>query len=182
LENNMADSSPQFIETAMKSAAQNMMEVSAASMKGIEKMAHLHLKIARDAAQHSAEGAKALTMSKSPQDLAKVQAAWLNFSLESMTALGSALCGIGIETAKAWSKVSEAQMSDLGERVHNAIEQFSKYAPAGTESGVALARSAWNAAGQAVQTATKATRQAIAVAEQNVESVGKAGLNLVKSA
>ncbi|NCV86820.1 MAG: phasin family protein [Oxalobacteraceae bacterium] len=100
----MADSSPQFIETAMKSAAQNMMEVSAASMKGIEKIAQLHLKIARDATQHGAESAKALTMSKNPQDLAKVQADWLNFSLESMTALGSALCGIGIETAKAWSK------------------------------------------------------------------------------
>ena len=178
----MTDQSQQFSETVLKSGVQNLMDVSAASLKGLEKMAHLQMKIARDAVQHSADCTKAISTAKGPQDLAKLQASWINFSMESLTSLSSAACGIGIETAKAWSKINESQMSDFGQRIHNAIEQFAKYAPAGSESGVTFARSAWTAAGQAYETASKATRQAIAAAERNVESVGKTGLNLVKSA
>ena len=178
----MTDQTLQFSDSVLKPAVQNLMDVSAASLKGLEKMAHLQMKIARNTVQHGADCAKALSTAKGPQDLAKLQASWINFSMESLTSLSSAACGIGIETAKAWSKVSESQMSELGHRVHNAIEQFAKYAPAGSESGVALARSAWTVAGQAYETASKATRQAIAAAERNVESVEKTSLNLVKSA
>lgn len=178
----MAEGIPQYGEMMFKSVAQAFADVSAASLKGMEKMAHVQLNVAREALNHSAESMKALTLAKSPQDILKVQAAMANLSMESMTALTSAACGIGVETAKALSQLHETQVAEFGERVHNAIEQFAKYAPAGSESSVALARSAWNAAGQAFETATKATRQAIAAAEKNVESAGKVGLNLVKSA
>ncbi len=178
----MAEGIPQFGEMMFKSAAQAFADASVATFRGMEKMTHVQLNVAREALNHSAESMKALTSAKSPQDIMKVQAAMANSSLESMTALTKAACGIGIETAKAFSQMHEAQVAELGERVHNAIEQFAKYAPAGSESGVALARSAWSAAGQAFENATKATRQAIAVAERNVESASKASLNLVKSA
>lgn len=172
----------QMGEMMVKSMAQAFADVSAATLKGLEKMAHVQLNVARQALNHSADSMKALTMAKSPQDIMKVQAAMTNLSLESMTALTSAACGVGVEAAKAFSQLHETQIAEFGERVHNAIEQYAKYAPAGSESSVALARSAWNAAGQAFETASKATRQAIAVAEKNVASAGKTGLNLVKSA
>ncbi|MBU3724095.1 MAG: phasin family protein [Burkholderiaceae bacterium] len=178
----MAEAIPQFGEMMFKSAAQTCSDVAAATFKGMEKMAHVQLNVARETLNHSAESMKALTSAKSPQDIMKVQAAMAKLSMESLTALTGAACGIGVETAKALSQMQEAQVAEFGERIHNAIEQFAKYAPAGSESSVALARSAWNAAGQAFETATNATRQAIAAAERNVESVGKVSLNLVKSA
>jgi phasin family protein len=125
---------------------------------------------------------KALASAKDIQEFLKVQSTFALPSIESAVAYMNAAYGIASETANTFAKMAESQISAGNEKITTAVEEFSKNAPAGSESGVALVRSALTAANAAYETASKAAKQAVAAVEQNVQSATKAGVNAASNA
>ena len=72
------------------------------------------------------------------------------------------------------AKLSETHLAEGKKNVSDAIEQFSKNAPAGSESVVAMIKSSMAQANTAYDQVTKAAKQAAETAEQNLTAAASA--------
>lgn len=177
----MQDLNAQFVQVA-NANLENAVEAAQVGIAGIEKFAELQLKASRDALGQVGLNLKSLTVVKDVQDLVKVQASVAQPSIEAAMNYVSAVYGIASETAAAMAKLAEAQIASGNQSVNSAVEEFAKSAPAGSESGVAMVKSALSAANDAYQSAAKAAKQAAAAIEQNMQSATKASLKAIKAA
>ena len=144
----MKNVNEQFVEIA-KTNVETMVDLGNASFGGVEKFVELQLKVAKGAMGQSADNLKALVSVKDIQDFVKVQASFALPTMESAVGYANAVYGIISETANTYAKMAEAQISAGNEKITTAVEEFSKSAPAGSESGVALVKSALTAANAA---------------------------------
>jgi len=173
----MKNVNEQIAEIA-KTNVDTAVELSGAAMTGVEKLVDLQLKVAKTAMSQGADNLKALASAKDVQELMKVQSSFAMPTIETAVSYANAIYGIASETANTFAKMAESQISASNQKISTAVEEFSKNAPAGSESGVALVKSALTAANAAYETASKAAKQAVAVVEQNVQSATKAGVKL----
>jgi phasin family protein len=178
LMNNLNAQYAEFAKTNIDAAS----EVAGVTLNGVEKLAQLQFKSFKDSLGQSASNMKALAAVKDIQELVKVQSTLAMPSLESAVAFANAIYAVSSETANAFAKLAEAQISAGNEKIHSAVEEFAKSAPAGAESSVALVKSALTAASAAYETANKAAKQAVAVVEENVQTASKASLKALKAA
>jgi phasin family protein len=103
--------------------------------------------------------------------------------------LSSGLVQPGAEKAMAYSKhvydivstvqadlakLSESQIAEGQKHVQDAIEQFTKSAPAGSEGAVAMLKNSMAQASSAYDSMTKAAKQAAEVAEKNLAAAANA--------
>jgi len=177
----MKNVNEQFVDLA-KVNVESVVEVADVAFNGVEKMVDLQMKVAKNAMSQGAENMKALAGAKDVQELVKVQSSFAMPTLEAAVSYANAVYGIASETANAFAKMAEAQISASNSKFHSAVEEFSKSAPAGSESGVALVKSALTAANAAYETASKAAKQAVAAVEQNVQSATKASMKAATTA
>ena len=177
----MKNVNEQFADLA-KVNVESVVEVADVAFNGVEKMVDLQMKVAKNVMSQGAENMKALAGAKDVQELVKVQSSFAMPTLEAAVSYANAVYGIASETANAFAKMAEAQISASNEKIHSAVEEFSKSAPAGSESGVALVKSALTAANAAYETASKAAKQAVAAVEQNVQSATKASMKAATTA
>ena len=177
----MKNVNEQIAEIA-KTNVDTAVELSGAAMTGVEKLVDLQLKVAKTAMSQGADNLKALASAKDVQELMKVQSSFAMPTIETAVSYANAIYGIASETANTFAKIAESQISASNQKISTAVEEFSKNAPAGSESGVALVKSALTAANAAYETASKAAKQAVAVVEQNVQSATKAGVKAATTA
>ncbi|WVN41009.1 phasin family protein [beta proteobacterium MWH-UniP1] len=177
----MKNLNEQFAEVA-KNNVDTAVELSDTAMNGVEKLVALQLQATKNAMAQSADSMKALASAKDVQDMIKLQASFAMPSIESAVSYANAVYGIASETANAFAKMAESQIYASNEKITTAVEEFSKSAPAGSESGVALVKSALTAANAAYETASKAAKQAVAAVEQNVQSATKASIKAASTA
>jgi len=177
----MKNVNEQIAEIA-KTNVDTAVELSGAAMTGVEKLVDLQLKVAKTAMSQGADNLKALASAKDVQELMKVQSSFAMPTIETAVSYANAIYGIASETANTFAKMAESQISASNQKISTAVEEVSKNAPAGSESGVALVKSALTAANAAYETASKAAKQAVAVVEQNVQSATKAGVKAATTA
>ncbi len=177
----MKNVNEQVAEVA-KANVETAVELSSAAMNGVEKLVALQMGVAKSAMAQGAENLKALAGAKDIQELVKIQSSFAMPTLESAVSYANAVYGIVSETGNTFAKMAEAQIAASNEKIASAVEEFSKNAPAGSESGVALVKSALTAANAAYETASKAAKQAAAAVEQNVQSATQASIKAASTA
>jgi phasin family protein len=165
-----------------KANAESVAELSSAAMNGVEKLVELQMGVTKTAMAQTAENMKALASAKDIQELVKIQSSFAMPTLESAVSYANAVYSIASETGNAFAKMAEAQISQGNHKLASAVEEFSKNAPAGSESGVAMVKSALTAANAAYETASKAAKQAAAAVEQNVQNAAQAGVKAATTA
>jgi phasin family protein len=165
-----------------KANVETAVELSQTALGGVEKLIELQMGVVKSAMATSAENMKALASAKDVQDLVKIQASFAMPTLESAVSYANSVYGIASETGNAFAKMAEAQIAESNHKIASAVEEFSKNAPAGSESGVAMVKSALSAANAAYETASKAAKQAAAAVEQNVQSAAQAGIKAAGTA
>lgn len=153
---------------------ESAIDAAQVALGGLEKALELNMKAAKTAIEQTGKNLKALANVKDPQEFAKAQTAIAAPGMESVMGYANAVYGIVSETANAFSKLAEEQIAVGNRQMHDAVEQFAKSAPAGSESSVAMVKSALQAANTAYETATKAAKQAMVTLEQNVQAATKA--------
>ena len=156
----------QFI-AAQKATFETLFGLTTKAFEGVEKLVELNMQVARTTLTEAAETAQAALSVKDVQELMSLQAGLLQPAAEKAASYSRHVYDIVAGANAEASKAAEAHVADTQKKVLALVDTAVKNAPAGSESAVAMMKSAVTAANNAFETVQKATKQATEVAEAN---------------
>ena len=118
---------------------------------------------------------------KSPQDLMAVQAALVQPAIEKSVSYGRHIADIANSTSAVFTKAVEGKVAESEKAVKSLVESSLKNAPAGSETAVAVMKSAVAAANNAFESMQKAVKQASDMAETNFKTAATTAMNATKT-
>ena len=152
------------------------------AFEGVEKLVELNVAASRAALNDAASHAQAVLSVKDVQELLALQAGLFQPLAEKTAAYSRHLYDIASGTGAELGKAFEGQVSDAQKAFANLVDSASKNAPAGSETAVAVMKSAVSAANNAFESVQKAVKQASDVAEANFNAVASTAANAAKTA
>lgn len=151
------------------------------TLESVEKLIDLNLKATKASIDDSTAIAKQLLEVKDPQDFLNLTSAQVQPAAEKAVAYGRTLAGIASDVQSEVSKAAEAQISEHSAKVIALVDEVSKNAPAGSETAVALFKSAVGNANAGYEQLSKTAKKASEAIEANVNSVvDQVTANIVK--
>lgn len=172
---------PEQFAAANKANLETLFGLTNKAFEGVEKLVELNLQVAKAAIGEASDNAKALMAVKDAQELLALQAAMLQPSAEKAAAYSRHLYDIATATGAEVTKTAEAQFADAQKKFMGVVDGAVKNAPAGTESAVALVKSAITAANNAYESVHKAAKQAADMAEANFAAVTDTAVKATKA-
>jgi phasin family protein len=154
-----------------KANFETLMGLTAKAFGGVEQLAALNLQVMRASLDDATETGLAVLSAQDPQSLFQLQATLLQPSVERATAYGKRAYGIVTGVAADVEKVAGEQAAAAQSTLVALIEAASKNGPEGSNSGVALFKSAIATANNALEGFQKAGRRAAETAEANYAAV-----------
>ena len=152
------------------------------AFEGIEKLVELNLTATKAAMSESAHSTKAALSVKDAQELLALQSGLLQPLAEKAASYSRHLYDIASGTGAEFTKAVEAQAADAQHKIASLVDSAAKNAPAGSESAVAVMKSAVSAANNALESIQKAVKQATDVAEANFNAVAATATTATKAA
>lgn len=146
---------------------------------GFEKMVELNMAASKALMTESFSSVQALMAAKDLQQVVALQTSLTAPLAEKAVAYGRHVHGIVVETSAVFTKALEGKATEGQKAFGQVMDNMSKNAPAGTESTIAVLKSALASSQSAIDAAQKAARQAVAMAESNVTAVTEQALNSV---
>ena len=168
--------SPEQFTAAYQANLETLFALSQTAFSGVEKIVALNLNVAKANLQESADKSRAMMSVKDPQELLTWNAQQLQPAAEKAVAYSRLMYDIATSTQAEFTKVAEAQLSDANAKFVALIDSAAKNAPAGSETAVAMMKSAVAAANSAYDSLSKATKQAVEMAEANVTAATNAAV------
>jgi phasin family protein len=129
-------------------------------------------KFGKSTLAESQENAQRVLSVKGAQELLALQASLAQPGAEKALSYGRHLYEIASSTQAEFARVAEAQYEDQNRKVQTLVDNVAKSTPAGSESAVALMKSAITAAN--TTTVHKASKQAVEIAESNFNAAASA--------
>ncbi len=166
---------------AQKANFETMFGLTNKAFSGVEKLVELNLTAGKAALAEAAEGTKAALSVKDAQELMALQASLLQPLAEKSMAYSRHLYDIASGTGAEFTSAVEAQTAAAQKQFAGLVDSVSKNAPAGSESAVAMMKSAVAAAGNAYDAVQKAVKQASDLAEQNLAAATQTAVNSSKA-
>lgn len=170
----------QFLATH-KSNVEILFGLSSKAFEGVEKIVELNLQTARAAMGEVAEAARAALSVKDAQELMALQAGLVQPLAEKTAAYSRHLYDIATAASADLGRTFEAQSAEVQQKVMGMVDSASKNAPAGSETAVAVIKSAVVAANNAFESMQKAVKQASDMAETNFNTVAATAVNATKN-
>lgn len=158
---------PEQLAAANKANLETLFGLTTKAFEGVEKLIELNMQVVKASFAENIDTAQKVLSIKDPQELVAVQAALIQPAAEKALAYTRHLYEIASDTSAEFNRVAESQIADGSQRVQALVENIARNAPAGSESAVALAKSALSAANNAYDSVQKATKQAVEIAESN---------------
>jgi len=152
------------------------------AFEGVEKLVELNVQLAKSSLAEATEHSKALLSVKDAQELLALQAALLQPSAEKAAAYTRQVYDIASATNAELSKAAEVQVAEAQKKFTAAVDTMVKNAPAGTESAVALVKSAVSAANNTFESVQKAAKQATEMAEANLQAITSTAVKATQAA
>ena len=170
---------PDQILAAHRANLETLVGLTNKAFEGVEKLVELNVAATRAALNDAATNAKSVLDAKNAQDLMSVQAGLLQPLAEKSAAYSRHLYEIAAATSLEFSKAFENQTTEAQAKFNAFVDTAAKNAPAGSESAVAVMKTAVAAANNAYDSVQKAVKQAGEVAETNFNTITN---NVVKAA
>ena len=152
------------------------------AFEGVEKLVELNVAASRAALNDAASHAQAVLSVKDVQELLALQAGLFQPLAEKAAAYSRHLYDIASGTSAEFGKAFENQAAEVQKNFANLVDNAAKNAPAGSETAVAVMKSAVSAANNAFESVQKAVKQASDVAEANFNAVANTAANAAKTA
>lgn len=168
------------IMASHKANVETLLGLTSKAFEGVEKIVELNLTASKAALAETSEHAKALLSIKDAQELIALQSAMLQPLAEKSAAYSRHLYDIASGSSAEFSKTFEGQASEAQQKFMELVDSAAKNAPAGSESAVAIMRSAVAAANNALESVQQAVKQATDVAESNFSAAATSASNVVK--
>lgn len=171
----------QFLDV-QKTNLEKILGLSQQSFSNVEKVVELNLNAVKAYMEDSAEAMKALSSAKDIQEFMAVSSAVTQPMSEKAVSYGKDLYALTSSFASETAKMVEQQVAESNEKLTEIVETACKNAPAGSESAVAFMKSALTAANTAYEGVSKATKQAVEMAEANMDAASKATIKATNTA
>jgi phasin family protein len=168
------------IMASHKANVETLLGLTAKAFEGVEKIVELNLTASKAALAQTSEHAKALLSVKDAQELIALQSAMLQPLAEKSATYSRHLYDIASGSSAEFSKTFENQTNEVQQKFLELVNTAAKDAPAGSESAVAVMRSAVTAANNALESVQKAVKQAKDVAESNFSVVSAPASDIEK--
>ncbi len=172
----------EHILAAQKANYETLFGLTNKAFAGVEKLVELNLTASKAALSEAQESTQAALSVKDAQELMALQSSFLQPLAEKSMAYTRHLYDIASSTGAEFTSAYEAQTAAAQKQFAGLVETMAKNAPAGSESGVAMMKSAVAAAGNAYEAVQKAVKQATDMAEQNIAAVSQTAAATTKAA
>ena len=165
-----------------KANIETMVGLTSKAFEGVEKNVELNLTASKTALAEMGDHAKAIFSVKDAQELLALQSGLMQPLAEKTAAYSRHLYDIASGSTAEFSKAFEEQAADTQKKFMGLVDTAAKNAPAGSETAVAVMKSAVAAANNALESVQKAVKQATEVAESNFNTVAANAVNATKTA
>ena len=172
---------PEQLLAAQKANVETLFGLTSKAFEGVEKLIELNVTASRAALVEAAETAQSVMNVKDAQELLALQAAMFQPLAEKTAAYSRHLYDISTATGAEFTKQFEGQVSDAQKKFLAVVDNAARNAPAGSETAVAVFKSAVAAGNNALESVQKAVKQASDVAEANFNAVATQAVNAAKS-
>ncbi|MES2190899.1 MAG: phasin family protein [Pseudomonadota bacterium] len=152
------------------------------AFEGVEKLVELNVQATKAALAETSNHAQAVMGVKDAQELLALQAGLVQPLAEKTAAYSRHLYDIASAAGADLGKTFEAQTADAQKKVMGLVDNATKNAPAGSETAVAVMKSAVAAANNAFESMQKAVKQASDMAEANFNTVAASAVSATKTA
>jgi len=159
------------ILSAQKSNIDVFFGLSSKAFEGVEELVRLNLQTIRTAMNETSDAARAALSAKDVQELASVQANFLQPVPEKAAAYSRHAYEIASATASEVTQVARSTVSDAQAKFMEVVDSAVKSAPLGSENVVSLFRSAMSAGTNAYEGMQRAASQATTQAADYVRDV-----------
>lgn len=177
----MALTADQLI-AAQRAQLETLFGLTHKAFEGIEKLIELNVSASRAALSEAADASQAMLNIKDAQDLLALQARLFQPLAEKTAAYSRHLYDIAQGTGAEFTRAFENKSVEAQQAFAGLVDSAAKNAPAGSETAVAVMKSAVAAANNAFETVQKVVKQATDVAEANFQAVQTTATNAAKSA
>jgi phasin family protein len=168
------------IQAAQKANVETLFGLTNKAFAGVEKLMELNIHASKAALSEASDNAKAALSVKDAQELLALQSGLFQPLAEKTASYSRHLYDIATSTGAEFSAAFEAQAAEGQKKFMSLIDGASKNAPAGSESAVAMMKSAVSAANNAFESVQKAVKQATDMAEQNYNNVAATAKSVAK--
>jgi phasin family protein len=159
---------------AQKANVETLFGLTTKAFAGVEKLVELNITASKAALAEASDSAKAALSVKDAQELLALQAGLFQPLAEKTASYSRHLYDIATSTGSEFTSAFETQAA--------LVDNAAKNAPAGSETAVAVMKSAVSAANNAFESVQKAVKQASDLAEQNFNAVATTAVNTAKTA
>ena len=172
---------PEQFAAAQKANLETLFGLTSKAFEGVEKLVELNVTASKAALNEAAGTTQAILGVKDAQELLALQAALFQPLAEKTAAYSRHLYDIASGTGAEFGKAFEAQAADAQKKFMAVVDNAAKNAPAGSETAVAVFKSAIAAGNNALESVQKAVKQATDVAEANFNAVANTAVNAAKT-
>jgi phasin family protein len=166
---------------SQKATIETLFGLTGKAFEGVEKLVELNLTATKAALSETAGSTQALLGVKDAQELLALQAALFQPLAEKTAAYSRHLYDIASGTGAEFGRTFESQAAEAQKKFLAVVDNAAKNAPAGSETAVAVFKSAVAAGTNALESVQKAVKQASDVAEANFNAVATQAVNAAKT-
>jgi len=170
------------ILASQKASLETLFGLTSKAFEGVEKLVELNMTASKTAMAEAAGTTQAMLSVKDAQELLAMQASLFQPLAEKTAAYSRHLYDIASGTGAEFGKAFEGQASEAQKKFLAVVDNAAKNAPAGSETAVAVFKSAVAAGNNALESVQKAVKQASDVAEANFNAVASTAVNAGKTA
>ena len=164
-----------------KANMETLLGLTSKAFEGVEKIVELNMTASKAAMAEAGDHAKAMLSVKDAQELLALQSSMFQPLAEKTAAYSRHLYDIASSSTAEFTKTVEGQAADMQKKVTGLVDAAAKNAPAGSETAVAMFKSAVSAANNALESVQKAVKQATDVAETNFQNAASTAMDATKS-
>ena len=173
---------PDQLIAQQKATVEALFGFTSKAFEGVEKLVELNVAAAKAALNESATHVQAVMSVKDAQELMALQASVLQPLAEKTAAYNRHLYEIASGATTDMGKAVESKVAESQASFAKLVDSASKNAPAGSETAVAMMKSAVSAASNAYESVQKAVKQASEVAEANMNTFANTAVNAAATA
>jgi len=165
---------PQQVLNSQKAAIDTFVAVQTSMFTGFEKFVDLNLKVMKATLDEVSQQSQQVASIKDAQEAVALSSNMAKPAAEKAMSYSKHVYDIVSGVQADLAKLGETHAAEGQKHVNDAVEQFSKHAPAGSESAVAMIKSGLAQATTAFDAMTKAAKQAAETAEKNMTAAAAA--------
>lgn len=144
--------------------------LSITAFSGFENLVELNLSVSKTVMGESLSHFKAILGAKDIQDLLALQTGLFQAVSEKSAAYGQHVYSLATDTGVEFNKAFEIKLSEAQMAFNDAVENFAKNAPAGSEPALAAFKSAVTAGQSVIDSAKISAKKVVEMTESNLKA------------